>query len=394
VGWLARPWFFAAVALLALNDHVFKAAWPGWVTGKLSDFAGLVVVGTLASVLIGRTWGTLVAGVGFIALKTVPGVAELVAPLLGGVTLRDPSDLIALAVLAAVWWALRSRPASASIRRGWSAIGLIAAVLATTATSQSPPHYVSLGSAAGAIYASVDPGDGFDDVYLISTDGGRNWATASSESLRSSSVDWDATYLEPEQARQVCAADGTCFRTSFDRTTYGTHVERSVEGSVWQLDGVLEHRPDFFDDLAIDTTAPDRVVALGPDRTVYYRYSAGNWVQVDLGPVAAPPQWQRSVIAALGSQGGVVGTFGLALVLSLLFAPWTVMKWALAVINAVVGGLIWLRAILATPVGIVKLTVTWLVFLAAVLALMQFTRWLDGRSPPRSEASPEPGRGE
>jgi hypothetical protein len=32
--WLARPWFFFSVALLALNDHVFKHAFPGWVTGS------------------------------------------------------------------------------------------------------------------------------------------------------------------------------------------------------------------------------------------------------------------------------------------------------------------------------------------------------------------------
>jgi hypothetical protein len=104
---------------------VAGAGWPGWLTGKLSDVAGLAGVGTLTST---------------------------------------------------------------AIRRGWSALGLIAAVLATTATSQSPPHYVSLGSAAGAIYASVDPGDGFDDVYLTSTDGGRSWAKATREAARSSAA--------------------------------------------------------------------------------------------------------------------------------------------------------------------------------------------------------------
>lgn len=388
-GWLARPWFFAAVALLALNDHVFKAAWPGWMTGKLSDFAGLVVVGTLASVLIGRTWGTLLAGAAFIALKTVPGVAELAAPLLGGVTRRDPSDLIALAVLAAVWWALRSTPEPASIRRGWSALGLIAAVLATSATSQAPPHYVSLASAPGAIYASVDPGDGFDHVYLATTDGGRTWARVPRESTWSSSVDWDVDDLEPEGV-QVCAADATCFGLSYDRSTYARHVERSVGGSVWQLDGVLEGGYVYSDDLAIDTAGSGHVVALGPDRTVYTRYSGGNWVQVDLGPLAAPPQWQRSVIVALGSQTGVIAMFGVALALGLL-APWTGVRWALGVVNVLVGGLIWVWAFLATPVSIVLVTVTWFVMLAVLLGLLLFSRWLEGRSRPSAAAVP-PGK--
>ncbi len=125
---MGRPWFFVAVAVLALNDHVLKEAWPGWVTGKLSDLAGLVVVATLTSVLVGARWGTVSAGLGFIALKTIPGVAELAAPLLGGgVTLRDASDLIALAVLPPLWWVLHRERAdqSARTRRGWIVVKVL-----------------------------------------------------------------------------------------------------------------------------------------------------------------------------------------------------------------------------------------------------------------------------
>src|SRR5438046_3051622 len=38
---LARPISLAAIALLLLNDHVLKPLWPSFITGKLSDFAGL-----------------------------------------------------------------------------------------------------------------------------------------------------------------------------------------------------------------------------------------------------------------------------------------------------------------------------------------------------------------
>jgi hypothetical protein len=34
----------AALFTLALNDHVLKQGWPGWWTGKLSDFAGVVLL--------------------------------------------------------------------------------------------------------------------------------------------------------------------------------------------------------------------------------------------------------------------------------------------------------------------------------------------------------------
>src|SRR5690606_8292496 len=38
---LLHPAPLAAIGLLLLNDHWLKAAFPGSITGKLSDFAGL-----------------------------------------------------------------------------------------------------------------------------------------------------------------------------------------------------------------------------------------------------------------------------------------------------------------------------------------------------------------
>jgi len=52
-GLLLHPAVLAAIALFVVNDHVFKPAHPGWLTGKLSDVAGLVFF-TLAAVTGGR----------------------------------------------------------------------------------------------------------------------------------------------------------------------------------------------------------------------------------------------------------------------------------------------------------------------------------------------------
>lgn len=41
-GRLLHPVIALSVALLVLNDHVLKQAYPSWWTGKLSDFAGLI----------------------------------------------------------------------------------------------------------------------------------------------------------------------------------------------------------------------------------------------------------------------------------------------------------------------------------------------------------------
>jgi hypothetical protein len=51
---LARPFFWVSLALLLINDHVLKPAHllPGVVTGKVSDFAGLLVAPVLVVTLL------------------------------------------------------------------------------------------------------------------------------------------------------------------------------------------------------------------------------------------------------------------------------------------------------------------------------------------------------
>jgi hypothetical protein len=51
---LISPAFVLGLALLLVNDFVLKEAWPGFVTGKLSDFAGLWVFALFWSALLPR----------------------------------------------------------------------------------------------------------------------------------------------------------------------------------------------------------------------------------------------------------------------------------------------------------------------------------------------------
>src|SRR6267142_6054175 len=46
---LSSPGFIVALAILLANDLWWKAAFGNWLTGKLSDFAGLFVVVVLAT---------------------------------------------------------------------------------------------------------------------------------------------------------------------------------------------------------------------------------------------------------------------------------------------------------------------------------------------------------
>ena len=124
---------------------------PGWLTGKLSDFAGLFLLPVLlfsvtdaALRLHGRTpsrsrlaaLSSLLASLGFGCVKLVPGVNAFASQLFGKMLL-DPSDLVALpmAAFAGVWLA-RSRAAGAA--PGWlRGLALAASSLACLATS--PP---------------------------------------------------------------------------------------------------------------------------------------------------------------------------------------------------------------------------------------------------------------
>lgn len=47
-----RPLTVLAVLLLFVNDHVLKHAWPGFVTGKLSDVAGVFFFPLLVHALV------------------------------------------------------------------------------------------------------------------------------------------------------------------------------------------------------------------------------------------------------------------------------------------------------------------------------------------------------
>ncbi|WP_158102690.1 hypothetical protein [Lentzea kentuckyensis] len=118
--WVAHPLTVGATAVLLLNDHVFKQAWPGLVTGKLSDVAGLVVAPAVLGLLfglfragqVGATAAVLLTGAGFAWVKLTSGGAEVASAawsVVNGpsVVLADPSDLVALPALGLAWWAWR-----------------------------------------------------------------------------------------------------------------------------------------------------------------------------------------------------------------------------------------------------------------------------------------------
>jgi hypothetical protein len=149
---LAHPWWWAALAVLALNDHVLKgsALLPELVTGKLSDFAGLVVAPPLLCALVSartrkaRVVCTAFVALGFASLKLVPACAQGVDALAFALGLRsrivpDPTDLVAL---PALWLALYLMEHPVAAQRVLVRAACSLALLACMATSvqRDPPR--------------------------------------------------------------------------------------------------------------------------------------------------------------------------------------------------------------------------------------------------------------
>lgn len=140
---------------LVVNDRVAKEAWPGLVTGKVSDVAGLflfplvlVAVVEAAAALSQRSppprsravaAAAAATAVVFASIKTVPAAGDAYQVVFGWlrwplgivehwatgddgpVTMRvrlvqDPSDLLALPAAGLAWWA-HGRPPSPARRR-------------------------------------------------------------------------------------------------------------------------------------------------------------------------------------------------------------------------------------------------------------------------------------
>ena len=157
---LLHPLSLGALAVLLLNDHLGKSSWPGAVTGKLSDLAGLVLFPILLQAALELMRGrpsprasrelaaaTLLTGLVFTLVKTVPACAEVyrvgvgmlqwparaaVAVVAGAdvpapspVRLtEDPTDLLALpALLLPVWLLVRRREIGSKPATGSAGLG-------------------------------------------------------------------------------------------------------------------------------------------------------------------------------------------------------------------------------------------------------------------------------
>lgn len=162
--------WWAAVAVLAVNDHWLKGAgWlPGAVTGKLSDVAGLFAAPVVLAALLrvrsrrGLVGAYAATGLVFASIKvsaTASGwfVAALAAAGLGWKNWVDPTDLLALPALG-VSLAVLGPAMAGGAARGWVERLAILAGL--------PVMLASGENIGGANSGNQAPGNGDEGVQL------------------------------------------------------------------------------------------------------------------------------------------------------------------------------------------------------------------------------------
>jgi hypothetical protein len=170
---LAHPAFVFALALLLANDLVLKAAYPGWVTGKLSDFAGLFALPYFLAWLWPSRRLALHIGVAlaFVAWK-LPVSRPLVdlwnaAPWFDIARVEDVSDWIALPAVLASWYATRN--AAQAVMHLPSVVIALVALVAFTGTSRPPPRE----EFRGTYYFQGSVGEFRQRLQALAADDGR-----------------------------------------------------------------------------------------------------------------------------------------------------------------------------------------------------------------------------
>ncbi|HVI03517.1 MAG TPA: hypothetical protein VM869_32710 [Enhygromyxa sp.] len=156
---LLTPTWLGSLALLVANDHWLKGSGllPGVLTGKLSDFAGMLVAPALLATLLrvhskrGLLACHVAVGAVFAGIQISTGFADLWSAAMGllghpWVITSDLTDLLALPFLWLSWRLLlpamdHERPALVGLQRSAVAGASVFGLWATVATSDDDGRY-------------------------------------------------------------------------------------------------------------------------------------------------------------------------------------------------------------------------------------------------------------
>jgi hypothetical protein len=348
LAWLGHPVTLLSLAVLVLNDHLLKAAYPGLVTGKLSDVAGLVLAPPLLAavvmLLLPRVPGRFVAvaalvatGVGFTVVNASPAGAAAASHLWSLVAgpsrmYADLTDLFTLPALLVAWWVwrrVRHREVPPRfVRLARVLIVLPVATMAVAATSIYEPAGIAVTEWQGGLAAGeIGAGQVFDDPaepvdWRFSDDGGRTWRwldRQEREALREQ-VPAAETVRQRGCVRDVPAH---CYRVVEGRLA----VEESFNGgATWrtswevtdeQRQRLARHYP-YVDDLEVElssralvvhTTEAGHVVLVANGWDGFaLRTEDGEWRRIGFGDSGLQmPHWDDRFTTAWVPYGVLMG---------------------------------------------------------------------------------------
>lgn len=145
VGYFIHPIPLFAVALLALNDHFLKTKYPSFLTGKLSDLAGVFFFPIFLCALWNLGWNLIndlrsrerfqwitmrqtavaiaVTDLIFVTVKLVPSVRDFYVRTMDSIgfpshVTPDATDLIALVMNVLTWMYVRKQIREEASRTG------------------------------------------------------------------------------------------------------------------------------------------------------------------------------------------------------------------------------------------------------------------------------------
>lgn len=113
--------FITSLAVLVVNDHVLKAVFGNWLTGKLSDFAGMVILPLLLAYIFPklRTHAIWLSVVLFTFWKSTLSENLIVwynqYALIGIERVVDYTDLLAFAILPLPYFTIKHKDFGASL---------------------------------------------------------------------------------------------------------------------------------------------------------------------------------------------------------------------------------------------------------------------------------------
>lgn len=293
---LQHPLTLLSIAVLLLNDHVLKVVSPSWLSGKLSDFAGLfffpfILAAGLSLVLskfhisqqrIGQiAFGIVV--VWFVLIKTSPFVnlltAQFASLFIGAPAqiILDPTDLLALVVMLP-GWKLWTQPKYV-IRWKQAYLVLIFGVLATAASSPKEITVYSVTdldySKDGIIYAIDMKSNGSPQV-ATSKDGGLTWEHFYEENVISTEsktfpISHCYTYFEPYRAT-------TCYRVTSSKQLQANYKLPGIEDAWFSVFDSTDLVVKAYDMLVISWEGKDYlIVAAGESGVLRRELPHGNW---------------------------------------------------------------------------------------------------------------------